>query len=324
MKRIHWNWVAAGLFCVLALAACSKDGGDKGPVVLKVNDKSFSVTDLEREIQQEGRRGQASMQQYLATKEGQKQLLEGLVRRELLLQEAEKRKLADRPEIADQVAQLRRDLMIRTLLQDEVTAKVKVEDKDVEEYFKSHPDEFSGDQVKVKHILVRSEAEAKEVADRVKKGEPFDKVAREVSIDTASVPKGGELDYFRYEQMVPEFSKAAYALKPGQVSEVVKSPFGFHVIMYVDRKKGTPLKLDDVKEQLRRKLADERRGQRFQDWMKELQAAAKITREESLLPVGKGPATPPAGPGGGPGVEPAPGTPGTGAPGGKAGGGSTS
>jgi len=324
VKRIHWNWVAAGLFCVLALAACSKDGGDKGPVVLKVNDKSFSVTDLEREIQQEGRRGQASMQQYLATKEGQKQLLEGLVRRELLLQEAEKRKLADRPEIADQVAQLRRDLMIRTLLQDEVTAKVKVEDKDVEEYFKSHPDEFSGDQVKVKHILVRSEAEAKEVMERVKKGEAFDKVAREVSIDTASVPKGGELDYFRYEQMVPEFSKAAYALKPGQVSEVVKSPFGFHVIMYVDRKKGTPLKLDDVKEQLRRKLADERRGQRFQDWMKELQAAAKITREESLLPVGKGPATPPAGPGGGPGVEPAPGTPGTGAPGGKAGGGSTS
>ena len=316
MKRRHWNQVTAGLLCVLALAACSKDGGDKGPVVLKVNNKSFSVSDLEREIQQEGRRAPGTMQQYLTTKEGQKQLLEGLVRRELLLQEAEKRKLADRPEIAEQVAQLRRDLMIRTLLQDEVASKVKIEDKDVEEYFKSHPDEFSGDQVKVKHILVRSEAEAKEVMDRVKKGEACDKVAREVSIDTASVPKGGELDYFRYEQMVPEFSKAAYALKPGQVSEVVKSPFGFHVILFVDRKKGTPLKLDDVKEQLRRKLADEQRGQRFQDWMKELQASAKITREESLLPVGKGVVAPPAGPGR-PRAVPAPGPPGTGAPGGS-------
>jgi peptidyl-prolyl cis-trans isomerase C len=320
-KRVGGIRVAAGLFCILALGACSKDGGDKGPVVLKVNNKSYSVSDVEREIQQEGRRASAAMQQYLATKDGQKQLLEGLVRRELLLQEAEKRKLADRPEIAEQVAQLRRDLMIRALLQDEVTSKVTVDDKDVEAYFKSHPDEFSGDQVKVKHILVRSEAEATEVEDRLKKGESFDKLAREVSIDTASVPKGGELDYFRYEQMVPEFSKAAYALKPGEVSAVVKSPFGFHVIKFVNRKKGNPLKLEDIKEQLRKKLADERRGQRFQEWMKELEASAKITREESLLPVGKGPAAPPAGPGGGPGVEPAPGT---GAPGTKPGGGSTS
>jgi EpsD family peptidyl-prolyl cis-trans isomerase len=316
VKTGIWCRVAAGALCALALAACSKDGGDKGPVVLKVNDKSFSVSDVEREIQQEARRAPAAMQQYLATKEGQKQLLEGLVRRELLLQEAEKRKLADRPEIAEQVAQLRRDLIIRALLQDEVAAKVKVEDKDVDEYFKGHPDEFSGDQVKVKHILVRSEVEAKDALDRVKKGEPFEKVARELSTDTASVPKGGELDYFGYAEMVPEFSKAAYALKPGEVSEPVRSPFGFHVIKSMDRKKGTAVKLEDVREQLRRKLADERRGQRFQDWIKELQASAKISREESLLPVGQGAAPPPGGAGGAPGAAPTPAVPGTGAPGG--------
>jgi len=307
VKTAIWCRIAAGALCALVLAACSKDGADKGPVVLKVNDKSYSVADVEREIQQEARRAPAAMQQYLATKEGQKQLLEGLVRRELLLQEAEKRKLAERPEIAEQVAQLRRDLIIRALLQDEVAAKVTVEDKDLDEYFKGHPDEFSGDQVKVKHILVRSEGEAKEALDRVKKGEPFEKVARELSTDSASVPKGGELDYFRYAEMVPEFSKAAYALKPGELSEPVKSPFGYHIIKGVDRKKGTAMKLDDIREQLRRKLADERRSQRFQDWVKELQAAAKITREESLLPVGAGAAPPP-------GAVPV--TPGTGAPGG--------
>jgi foldase protein PrsA len=162
--------------------------------------------------------------------------------------------------------------------------------------------------MKVKHILVRSEVEAKDVLDRIKKGEPFEKLAREVSIDSASVPKGGELDFFRYGEMVPEFSKAAYALKPGEVSEAVRSPFGFHVIKAMDRKKGTAMKLDDVREQLRRKLADERRGQRFQEWIKELQASAKITREESLLPVGQQGAAPPAAPGGAPGGGPPGGT----------------
>jgi len=287
--NMPWKHLLVATGCALVVAACGKGGGEgqaQGPTVLKVNDKTFTTADLERELSQEFRRAPREMQQYLASKEGQKQFLDRLVRRELLLQEAEKQKMGERPEVAEQVTALRRDLMLRALLQQEVGAKVKVEDKEFQAYFTAHPEEFSGDQVRVRHILVRTEEEAKYVVGRAKK-EPFEALAKELSKDTATAANGGDLGYLRREQMFPDFARAAFDLKPGELSGVVRTPFGFHVLKLVDRKKGQPLTFEQVKEPLRQRLTDERQNQRYQEWMKGLEAAAKITRDESLLPVGK-------------------------------------
>ncbi len=297
MHSMRWSRSLLAAGCLLALAACGKGGREsQGPVVLKVNDKAYTTADLERELRQEIRRAPQQMQLYLASKEGQKQFLERLVRRELLVQEAEKQKLGERPEIAEQVAALRRELMVRALLQEEVGAKVKLADSDLEAYFKSHPEEFSGDAVRVRHILVGTEEEAGAVQARLAKNERFEDLARALSKDTASAAKGGDLDYLKREQMFPEFARVAFDLKPGEVSGIVRSPFGFHILKLVDRKKGQPLAYEQVKEQLRRRLTEERQAQRFQEWIKGLEAAATITRDESLLPVGgQAPAAPPGG-----------------------------
>jgi len=288
VQRMKWMRLFVTAGCVLALAACGRGGGDgKSPVVLQVNEKAYTAADVEREITQEFRSASPQVQQFLAGKEGQKQFLERLVRRELLLQEAEKRKLGDRPEVVDPVAALRRDLMTRALLQEEIGNKVKMEEKDAQEYFQAHPDEFSGDQIRVRHILVRTEDEAKQVLDRLAKNERFEDLAKALSQDSATAAKGGDLDYLKREQLFPEFARAAFELKAGEVSGVVRTPFGYHLIKLVDRKKGQPLKYEQIKDQLQRRLLEERRTQRFQEWMKGLEAAAKITRDESALPVGK-------------------------------------
>lgn len=286
-SKARWGLAAA---LALMVSGCGKDGGDGkvgGPVILKVNEKSYATADVERELTQELRRLPRELQHVLATKDGQKQFLDRLVRRELLLQEAEKRKLGERPAVTDEVTALRRELMLRTLLQEEIGSKVMVEDKEVQEYFTSHTDEFSGDRIRARHILVKTEEEAQQVLARLAKQELFEELAKALSKDTATAGKGGDLDYFGREQMVPEFARAAFALKAGEVSGVVKTPFGYHVIKLVDRKKGQPLSYEQVKDQLRRRLLDERQTQRFQGWIKGLEAAAKITRDESLLPVGK-------------------------------------
>ncbi len=279
--------LAAAAGILLAVTGCGKDGSkSQGPVVLKVNDKAYTTTDLEREIGQEIRRGSPGLQAFLAGKEGQKQFLDRLLRQELLVQEAEKRKLGDKPEVAEQVTAFRRQLLIRALLQDEIGSKVKVEDKDVQAYFTAHSDEFSGDKVHVRHILVPTEDEAKQILDRLAKNEPFEELAKKYSRDTQSAQKGGELDYFTREQMVPEFAKAAFALKPGEVSGPVKTAFGYHIIKLIDRQKGQPLTFDQVKDQLRQRLLEEQQNARFTAWIAELEKSAKVTRDDALLPVG--------------------------------------
>lgn len=276
--------------CALGLLACGRDDGTgkaQGPAVLNINDWSYTTGDLEREIGQELRRAPRELHAFFASKEGQKQFLERVVRRELLLQEAEKRKLGEQAEIVEQVANLRRELMIRAVVQEEIGGKVKVEEKEAEEYFSAHPDEFSGDTLQLRHIVVQSEGEARELQTRLAKNEAFEALAKKFSRDTSSAPKGGDLGFLGREQMLPDFAQAAFALTPGEVSDVVRTPFGFHLIKLVARKKGQPLTFDQVKAQIQRRLLDERQTQRFQAWVKELERGAKITRDESLLPVGK-------------------------------------
>jgi peptidyl-prolyl cis-trans isomerase C len=290
VKITMWRTGVLAVGCAaIGLLGCGKESGNaksQGPAVLKVNAWSYSTTDLEKELGQQLRQA-PQMQPFFASKEGQKQFLDRVVRRELLLQEAEKRKLGDQPDVAEQVANLRRELMIRALVQDEIAGKIKVEEKDVEEYFKAHPEEFSGDTLQLRHILVQTEDEAKDLQARLTKNESFDELAKKYSQDSASAPKGGDLGSLSREQMLPEFARAAFSLKPGEVSGPVKTPFGFHIIKLVERKKGQPLTFDQVKGQLQRRLLEERQSQRFQAWMKDLEGGAKITKDESLLPVGK-------------------------------------
>lgn len=289
MKITKWRVVVLAVGCAIGLLGCGKEGGSaksQGPVVLKVNEWSYSAGEMEKELGQQLRQA-PQMQPFFATKEGQKQFLDRVVRRELLLQEAEKRKLGDQPEVAEQVANLRRELMIRALVQDEIGNKIKVEEKDVDEYFRAHPEEFSGDTVHLRHILVQTEDEAKDIQARLAKNESFEELAKKYSRDSATAPKGGDLGDLSREQMLPDFARVAFSLKPGEVSGPVKTPFGFHLIKLVDRKKGQALTFDQVKGQLQRRLLDERQSQRFQAWIKDLEGGAKVTKDESLLPVGK-------------------------------------
>jgi peptidyl-prolyl cis-trans isomerase D len=147
--------------------------------------------------------------------------------------------------------------------------KVTAADADVEKYYADNVAEFSTPhQVKAAHILARvpdtggSEAEDKardKVADairRIRAGEDFAKVAREVSEDPGSAAGGGDLDWVSKGEMVPQFEQAAFALKKGELTaEPVRSPFGFHAIKVFDVREATRKPLKDVAGEIRAKLA---------------------------------------------------------------------
>ncbi|MFN2492700.1 MAG: peptidylprolyl isomerase [Pyrinomonadaceae bacterium] len=117
-------------------------------------------------------------------------------------------------------------ILAQTYAQEHLAEKMKATDAEIDAYLKQHPE----------LDIKQNRSKAEEVLKRAKAGEDFSKLAKEFSTDPGSKEKGGDLGWFGHGQMVPEFEQAAFALKPGQVSEIVESKFGYHIIKLEDRK----------------------------------------------------------------------------------------
>ncbi|MDN4075748.1 peptidylprolyl isomerase [Fictibacillus terranigra] len=131
------------------------------------------------------------------------------------------------------------------------TDGVKVTDAEMKKVF----NEKYKEEVKASHILVDDKKTADEVKAKLDKGEDFAKLAEKYSKDPGSKSKGGDLGFFGKGQMVPEFDKVAFKLKPGQVSNPVKSQFGYHIIKVVDKKTN---KFEDKKKQISEELKQQK------------------------------------------------------------------
>lgn len=176
-------------------------------------------------------------------------IVEYLVERHLLAQAAVKEGVADSDEYKRRLA-----LYQAKALRDAYFAQSIVPTVTEEEMKKAYDTESAKvaqtERVRARHILVASEQEAKQVRARLEKGEKFEDLAKQYSLD-GSKEYGGDLGYFTAPEMVPEFSKAAFALKPGEVSQPVKTDFGWHVIKLEDRKMGGAQPYDQVKTAIR-------------------------------------------------------------------------
>jgi len=182
-----------------------------------------------------------------------------------------------------------RQVSVRHYVEKEIGPKVKVSDEDVEKFYKENEDKFAmPEQVHCSHILIRTAEDAKpeekdaarkkaeELQVRCVSGEDFAALAKEFSQDPGSAPKGGDLGFFAKEQMVAPFAEAAFALKPDEVSPVVETRFGYHVIKLHERKDASKRGLDEVKEQIQGYLQTQALDQAVQAKVRELKADAKI------------------------------------------------
>lgn len=136
-------------------------------------------------------------------------------------------------------------------------------------------------QVRVRHILLESEADARLVLARLQRGAKFEELAAQRSRDPGSKDQGGDLGFVAQGQLVPEFEQAAFALQIGQVSAPVKTQFGYHIIQVLERQAAQPAALDQVREQIRRQLLAQKQEADFTAWLKQVRTQAKITRSDA-------------------------------------------
>lgn len=172
---------------------------------------------------------------------------------------------------------LRTNLTVQNLV-GKVTS-VSVTDAEVEQYFRQHRREYDQpEQVRASHILLESDAEARFVLARLRRGDKFEDLARQYSKDPGSKEQSGDLGFVSRGQLVGEFEKAAFTLRPGQVSGIVKTQFGYHLIKVTGRKDPQPANLAQVRDQIRAQLLSKKREAAFQAWLKRIKAQAKIKR----------------------------------------------
>ena len=185
-------------------------------------------------------------------------------------------------------ARIERVLTIQGFIQNEIAQKVTVTEKETRDFYDSHPEKFTRpEQVKASHILIKADPEMDEnskrksrreiekIRERVEKGEDFAELAREVSQGPSSA-KGGDLGYFGRGDMVKPFEEAAFSLKPGEVSDVVETRFGYHLIKATDRREESTIQYQEVKERLQGVLKQAKVNQEVGEYIRKLREKADV------------------------------------------------
>jgi peptidyl-prolyl cis-trans isomerase C len=214
-----------------AASALAKGGDD--PVVARVNGQVLHRSDLQLAL-----RGAPPQIQQEPLEKIYPQLLNSLVNAQLLAQAGRKAKIDQSTQVKEQIASAENEILadayVASLARGQVTeAKLR---QAYDQYAKQAP---QTEEVHARHILVATEQEAKDVIEQVKKGGDFATIAKEKTTDPSGKSNGGDLGYFTKQDMVSEFANAAFAMKPGEVSQTpVHTQFGWHVIKVEDRRPG--------------------------------------------------------------------------------------
>ena len=260
--------VALPLATAAAFAQTGAPPADPSKVIARVNGATITEGDLAVAAED------PALQLPNVPEAQKRDLLTGyLIDLKLGAKAAEAAKVGEGAQFARKLAYSRDKTLLDQYLEQE--AKKAVTPEAARKLYDETAKSVTPDQeVRARHILVESEDEAKQAATRVKGGEDFAKVAGELSKDPGSKTDGGDLGFFTKDRMVEPFAEAAFKLEPGQVSEPVKSQFGWHVIKVEDRRSKPVPSFDEMKDQVETYLA--RKAQ--QDLIVGLRKDAKIER----------------------------------------------
>lgn len=193
---------------------------------------------------------------------------------EILYQEALKKGITSDPKIKARLRELEHQFVADHMLFLELREKIRVTDEEIESYFRNHEKEYMYE-YRVSHILVNTLEEAKKVKELLKK-KSFAWVANRYSVDPLA-RRGGDMGYLTKGNMIPEFEAVIFKMKPGEVSDIIKSDFGYHIIKLIGTRKAlSRVTLDDVREQIMNELLVEKRRKAFEELMDSLRVAYRV------------------------------------------------
>jgi len=267
---------AVALLCCSTLVFGFLGFGSKKDVVATVGRSKITNTELQARLA-------TFPPQYsdaLKNPENKARILDQMIDEQVFLEAAKKAGYAKDKAFREQIEAAEKQLLMTFIIRDKIDTGLEVTPEEVRAYFNNNPAQFSEtEQRKLRHILVGSKSEAEDVVSQLRRGADFAELARAKSKD-ATAQAGGELGWVQKGQLVPEFEAAAFGIsRKGQISGVVQTQFGFHVIELEDVNVRPKLGFDQVSEQIRQLLANEKKRTKTAEVLAELKKNIKVSRK---------------------------------------------
>lgn len=262
LKTFPQKLLSLAIFSTLLLtssALMAEDPLKTDTVLATVNGQNVTESQLEIAATQ----SKVNFKEITPTQK--KLLTEALINRQLVLDEALKAKFDKTPDIAARVKALTESYIAANYLAT-IAQKFKIDEAQMKAYYDKNVVGNSPKEFKARHILVKTEDEAKAIIVEIDGGADFSKLAKEKSTDAGSGSRGGDLGWFSEQDMVEAFSKRVTGLKKGELSKTpVNSQFGWHVIILDDIRSTTPPEFNAVKQNIEKVLIKEKLNQYLDD-----------------------------------------------------------
>jgi peptidyl-prolyl cis-trans isomerase C len=296
-------WAAGGCLCLCSLSSLQSLGQSKAPadaVVVSIGDFKLTAGEVEKIV--------ASLppqnRQFFSSPAGRPQLADFLVRTKLFVREAEKRRLEDREDIKRSMGLFRESLLSREV-EKELIQEIKVTDEEARQFLEANSKSF--EQARVRRIVVRSastsqfyadgkssdqlptdeqaKAKAEDIRKKIVEGGDFEEMAAKFSDDSMTSGKGGDLGFVRRVNqdprvlLTPPMLDTMFALKPGETSQVIQTPFGFELFKLEELK--SP-KLEEVRQEVDKSI----RQKKYEASYEEMKARSAVKVDEGYFGIG--------------------------------------
>ncbi len=284
------NVVLVSIFSFVFLAGCVQ----KEDIIAQVGSEKITTENFSERLMSTP----PAYQAYINTEPGRKQFADLLIREKLILESAKQAGVAKREDYKKAVANFKEEqkkqfkeyedgIMMEMYIKEIQKNSITASDSEIEKYYEENKNDFEKPvAVTARHILVPSKEEAQKALDRIKSGESFEKVAKEVSTDKISAERGGLIGPFKKGELVKEFEDAAFKLKKGEVSDIVETPFGMHIIMKVSEQNLPPVSKDEAKAEIKKILEKNKFEKWFEDAKKKFNVHVDYSKLDNLQNTG--------------------------------------
>ena len=210
-------------------------------------------------------------------------ILDQMISEKLLIQEAINIGLEKDNDVLEQIQKMTEQILVQVLIEREILDKIEVNDEEASEYYEQNKDSFTEkEQVHLYNILLETEEEAQNILEQLTAGADFSEIAIEKSTGP-SAAQGGDLGYVSTGTIIPEIEEVVFALEVEELSEIVKTDFGFHILKINEKKPETVKTLEEVKEEILQTLLPDKQKEAFENLLEELRGKVEIEINEEAL-----------------------------------------